>query len=744
MSLEVPNLDDRRWADLVEEARSLIPRVAPLWTDHNAHDPGITFIELFAWLAEMQIYQLNRVGRRHRELFSELVGVKRGLLQPAQVDIRVAGTLLAGMFLSAGTQLVPLEGQEIIFETQKDVFLTQSRLERIITVDGPNRIDQTKANDKVGIAFLAFGENAEQGAELRLGFDAFYPTREPEIRFTARVFTEDLVGRCSANALSTQSESQEAPGAIVDLVWEYLASGNRWLELEATDETGTFTRTGTITLPVPKDAVTGDVGLFWIRARIRQGYYDIEPRLRSINLNVLRCAQVETVREEVLGPVTGRPNQLFALAKKPILVRDPEKRAAITSSDIANWEWLTKEIEQVQPALADSLNKAASDDNELSEHKRITELNRALSVSPKTKPQDDSSAAGEGLSVTPEIDRLLGGTPVVIAVDDEPWSSVSSFEGSDPGSKHYVLDLESGTVEFGNGLNGLIPSSAQNIRATWYQTSNGGSGNVAKNVGWKFRTTVIPGVAELTNPEPATGGTDLEPLDEMELRARALLNRPQRAVTLGDLEFLALSTPNAYVARAKALTNCPVPESITVVAVPKIRPGRSGPPKPPSKLFLEMVHRNLQGHRLLCDSLRVIGPVYVEVKVSAQLRLLKGAAAQGVIERARQALDRFLRGELAPDDLKLASARDSVRNAATQSPCFTRWPFGRRVFPSEVYAILDGVAGVDFASKLVLSASRGGTPIKATAGGAIPLPPAGLVYAGQHDLTVETDSRRNG
>ena len=77
MPLDIPNLDDRRWADLVEEARALIPRVAPRWTDHNAHDPGITFIELFAWLAEMQLYQLNRVGERHREAFARLAGVRR-------------------------------------------------------------------------------------------------------------------------------------------------------------------------------------------------------------------------------------------------------------------------------------------------------------------------------------------------------------------------------------------------------------------------------------------------------------------------------------------------------------------------------------------------------------------------------------------------------------------------------------------------------------------------------------------
>jgi hypothetical protein len=743
MSLEIPNLDDRRWADLVEEARSLIPRVAPLWTDHNAHDPGITFIELFAWLAEMQLYQLNRVGQRHREVFSQLVGVTRRLRKPARVDVWVEGKLNAGMFLPAGTQLSPLEGEEIIFETQKDIFLSESQLQRVITVAGTDRIDQTKANDKLGIAFLAFGENAQKDAELRLGFDAFYPANEPTIRLTASVFTDDLVGRCSLNAPAEQTEDQHPPGPFVDLVWEYLAAGNHWLPLEFKDETGTFTRNGAITLAVPKDAVKGDVELFWIRARIRQGDYDIEPRLLSISLNVLPCAQIETVRNEELGPVTGRPNQTFTLPKKPILVREADSRAEIVSSDIADWDYLSKQLQNVPPAPAKKLNRlrALTAESNLFEYERIYELNRVLST--EADNQTESSISDEDVVRTPEIDYLLGSKPLVIAVDDEPWQPVLSFEKSDPTSKHYVFDSENGTVEFGNGLNGQIPMPGQQVRAAWYQASNGVSGNVSKELRWRFRNTGIPGVT-LTNPESAAGGTDPEPLDQMELRAQALLNRPQRGVTLGDLELLTLSTPHAYVARAKAITDCPVPESITVVAVPKIRPGRKGPPKEPSKLFLEMVHRHLQRSRLLCDSLRVVGPVYVEVKVSAHLRLERGAAPLSVIERARESLDRFLRGELEPAGKKLLSDRDTVRNASTQSPCFTRWPFGRRVFPSEVYAILDGVPGVDFASDLMLSASRSDAPIKATKTGAIPLPPAGLVYAGPHDLTAETEPGRNG
>jgi predicted phage baseplate assembly protein len=248
----------------------------------------------------------------------------------------------------------------------------------------------------------------------------------------------------------------------------------------------------------------------------------------------------------------------------------------------------------------------------------------------------------------------------------------------------------------------------------------------------------VPGVT-LKNPAPATGGTDTESLNDLELRARALLNRPNRAVTLKDIEDLALGTPHAYVARAYAIANCPAPERITVVAVPKVRPGRTGPPTRPSDAFLAAVSAHLQGRRLLCDNLSVVRPIYVAVRVSARFRLAKGAGEAGVVERARQALDRFLLGE-DMDDL----AKGPAEIGALQSPCPTRWPFGRSVFPSEIYAVLDAVTGVDAVSSLVLSATRDGASMPADSTGAIPVPRTGLVFAAPHDLAAALDVRRAG
>ncbi len=73
MPLTLPKLDDRAYADLLEEARTLIPSFYPAWTDHNPTDPGITLIELFAWLSELLIYRTDQVPNRHRLAFLKLL-----------------------------------------------------------------------------------------------------------------------------------------------------------------------------------------------------------------------------------------------------------------------------------------------------------------------------------------------------------------------------------------------------------------------------------------------------------------------------------------------------------------------------------------------------------------------------------------------------------------------------------------------------------------------------------------------
>jgi len=73
MSIPQPTLDDRSYAGLLEEARTLIPSLAPQWTNHNPSDPGITLVELFAWLTEMLIYRVNRLPEENTRAYLKLL-----------------------------------------------------------------------------------------------------------------------------------------------------------------------------------------------------------------------------------------------------------------------------------------------------------------------------------------------------------------------------------------------------------------------------------------------------------------------------------------------------------------------------------------------------------------------------------------------------------------------------------------------------------------------------------------------
>src|SRR5206468_5299847 len=84
MSPLAPNLFDRRFEDLIEIGRARLRPLAPEWTDHNAHDPGITLMELLAWTAEAQLYSVSRMRRDERTAYAALLGLHAGGTRGAQ------------------------------------------------------------------------------------------------------------------------------------------------------------------------------------------------------------------------------------------------------------------------------------------------------------------------------------------------------------------------------------------------------------------------------------------------------------------------------------------------------------------------------------------------------------------------------------------------------------------------------------------------------------------------------------
>ena len=80
MPLTVPAIDARRYADLRDEGLARVRVHNPEWTNFNKSDPGVTLIEVFAFLTESLLYRANQIPERNRLKFLKLLGIP---LQPA-------------------------------------------------------------------------------------------------------------------------------------------------------------------------------------------------------------------------------------------------------------------------------------------------------------------------------------------------------------------------------------------------------------------------------------------------------------------------------------------------------------------------------------------------------------------------------------------------------------------------------------------------------------------------------------
>src|SRR4051812_21891733 len=133
MSIPSPNLDDRNYQDIVDEAKRLIPLFCPEWTNHNLSDPGVALIELFAWMSEMILFRLNQVPDRFYAKFLDLVGIEPFPSSSARTELTfwLSSIQAEAAYVPAGTQVgTPVRNGEapVLFSTLEDLTITQPHL----------------------------------------------------------------------------------------------------------------------------------------------------------------------------------------------------------------------------------------------------------------------------------------------------------------------------------------------------------------------------------------------------------------------------------------------------------------------------------------------------------------------------------------------------------------------------------------------------------------------------------------
>jgi predicted phage baseplate assembly protein len=340
MPLQVPNLDDRTFQDIVTEARSRIPLYCPKWTDYNLSDPGVTLIELFAWMVDMLLYRLNQVPDKNYIKFMELIGIQLQPPRPATVNVtfRLSAPQPEPVTIPAGTEVatVRTETQDAItFITSEDAtILLPTLIHAMTTYDESSYFDVMEEVRNPYRETMIFQEIPQENNALYLGFD------------------EDL----SAHTLSLTMQSS-IEGIGVDPLnppwaWEYWDGElAKWsaLRLES-DRTGGLNTSGQIILHIPltsdKREIDGRTAC-WIRCRATeplpgQGEYSGSPIVRSILAETIgytvAASHGTKIQYELLGQSDGSHGQTFQLQNVPVLTRTQEEILEVETENEVEYE----------------------------------------------------------------------------------------------------------------------------------------------------------------------------------------------------------------------------------------------------------------------------------------------------------------------------------------------------------------------------------------------------------------------
>jgi predicted phage baseplate assembly protein len=356
MSLPSPNLDDRRFQDIVDEAKRRIPRHCPDWTDHNVSDPGVALIELFAWMTEMTLYRLNQVPDRMYVKFLELVGVELFSAVPARVDLlfNLTAPRAEPVRIPAGTQVSTersSDGDAVVFLTDDELHIVAPQLIACLTHTDDRFTDH-------------WDDLRREASSVRL-----FPTLRPDeaVYFG---FADSAGGNLLRLDVRTGPEGAGVDPRRPPRVWEAW-DGREWHDVRILEDTSAgFNSPGQVALLLPprhKPLALGTRRAHWVRCRLvapapGQPEYRNPPRLESLSAlsigGAVAAHHAEPAPAELLGTSTGRPGQVFTVRRAPVLPRRADETVRVVPP---RHERSSPHEEQTWSEVAD-LSDATADD----------------------------------------------------------------------------------------------------------------------------------------------------------------------------------------------------------------------------------------------------------------------------------------------------------------------------------------------------------------------------------------------
>jgi Baseplate J-like protein len=689
MPLSIPSLDTRRYQDLLDETLARIPVHNPEWTNFNQSDPGVTLVELFAFLTETLLYRANQIPERNRLKFLSLLGVPLRNASPARGIVTFANdrgpltttTLAAGLEVRAGQipfrteralDVLPIEAQiyykqpiqptdqllayyQQLYASFSTSTPAQLSLYQTTAFPGPNptgldlladTVDRSlwiallvRVSDRPYDQAIQLARQAIANRTISLGFVPVLANASRQLRPGA-TGGQDTVSHLQFSLPNTQSAAPPAyialdSGSLVDVLAEPgvvevtlpSASQLTWWDNLGPLDSGV----GDYPPAIDDSAITARV-ITWLRLSASTG---IKTQVFWTGINATMIGQRAHVANEQLPNGTGAPDQRIVLSRTPVLAGSVQITAENPNGTLELWQ---------------------------------------------------------------EINDLFLAGPEVPTLD--PRLPPGTTQPRNPTTLAFTLDPASGAVQFGDGEHGKRPPRGALMRAD-YDYGVGSAGNVG--AGSINTSPALPAGLKVANPVRTWGGADAESGVDAERQITSYLQHRDRLVTVADFVAIAWRTPGVDLGRVEVLPTynpalAPSPPgdaagAVTLMIVPRADPNQPDAPLP-DQLLLDTLGAYLDQRRLVTTEIFLCPPIYRRIWISIGIDVAAGFAPAQVREAVRQAIIAFL-APIGPDP------------AAGGSDAQGGWPLDKSVIDLELAAQTSRVAGVRLVRAVQLAPETG-------------------------------------
>lgn len=726
MPLTVPSLDDRRYQDLLDEALARIPVYTPEWTNFNKSDPGVTLIEVFAFMVENLLYRANYIPERNRLKFLSLLGIplhpggaarglvtfqnERGPLQAVTLnkDLEVnAGSL--PFRTEIGVDVLPIEAQlytkrrlqnpsQAIKDYYKQLYSSYAGSSALNLSDPPlyetilfsprgtQSVDLTQTIDgSLWIALL--GRAADR---------PFDDAKKAEIR-------EALAGRILSLGFVPQlSEPNKTlpPGGYAEPQTENLLlyymprmENNATLPTDAADRVARYEKLE----PLKSDNVL------------------LTPGIVQLMLPTEDQLQLWKNLDPLETGVGDFPPSLEDTALNERLITWVRVKAEAKAQARFQWVGINATFAAQRAHVPNELLPGGTgqpDQSVFLSHRPVIADSVVITITPNSTNIPE---------VWQRIDDMLSAGPEVPAPDprDHPGTPIRT----DLPSRVFTVNAESGEIRFGDGTRGARPPFDSTIRAT-YDYSEGAEGNVG--IGAVNNSPALPAGIRVSNPVPTWGGAEPETVADGEKQITRFLQHRDRLVNADDFETIVRRTPGVDVGRVEVLPAFHpdlgltepggAPGAVTLMLIPRYDPVNPNAPMP-DRLFMDAVCSYIDSRRLVTTEVFLRPPSYRNVWVSVGISPVARLSLAQVIADVKAAITTFLapltvpapvstRPPMAVPGQPLTGSETTVLYASG-TDMNDGWALGKPVLKLELMAVVSRVPGVLLVRDLLLIDENG-------------------------------------